>query len=76
MTVATVDPPLERDGTITITVRRGSFRLPRKMQAEEPDAWARRFAEATPHGATVTSSRDGDDEVYRWRVVTTHRRDW
>lgn len=70
---AMVTGPLELDVApfdleATFDVRRGSFRLPLALK-KKPEEWARAFAQATPDGAIVTSTRDGADEVFRWRVV-------
>ena len=63
---------VKRDQIITFSVRRGSFTIPSALQGENPQRWAHIFASSVPTGAVVSSYRDGADEVFNWRVITTH----
>jgi len=59
---------------IRFNVRRGSFTIPRALRDLDPDEWARRFASSVPDDpdVMVSSVRDGDDDVFTWRVVTPY----
>ena len=67
----------ERDAVITFEVRRGSFSIPSHLKVDDPEAWAYRFASSMPEDsrAQVSSYRNGDVEVYHWRVITTRVRE-
>lgn len=60
---------------IRFRVRRGTFRIPRDLKVDDPDEWARRFAIGMPDepGATASSTRDGEVDVFTWRIVTPYR---
>jgi hypothetical protein len=60
---------------IRFRVRRGTFTIPHGLQESDPDEWARRFASSMPSDgkALVSRIREGDLEVYTWRVVTPYR---
>lgn len=58
-------------GGVRFEVQRGTFTIPYALRDDDPDAFARRFAQALDgrHGATVTSRREGELEVFTWRVT-------
>jgi hypothetical protein len=60
---------------IRFRIRRGTFRIPRDLRVDDPDEWARRFASSVPDekNVTISSTRDGDVDVFTWRVVTPYR---
>jgi len=60
---------------IRFRVRRGTFTLPHGLQDDDPDEWARRFATAMPEGgkALVSGVREGELDVFTWRVITPYR---
>lgn len=57
------------DRVVTFRTTRGTFSIPRALKETDPEAWAYRFASSMPDDATATSVRDGELDLFTWRII-------